>query len=232
MNKNQFTKKLFPSNLGDAGMHDKYITVPKKIDPVNFFGNPPKTITCADKVTGILYSFPFSYAANGEFRLTQFGPYFENKNAEINDEIYIEKVNLGTKTTYIIDIIKKIFPRPYEIDTLLPDEVREDSEEYYTEGSTIKVLVNKYERNTEARTKCIKHYGAVCSACLFDFEDEYGEIGKGFIHVHHLVPMSEIKESYVVNPIDDLVPVCPNCHAMIHKRNPPYSIVEIKKMLE
>lgn len=50
-----------------------------------------------------------------------------------------------------------------------------------------------------------------------DFEKMYGEIGRGFIHVHHIVPISTIGEEYKIDPIKDLVPVCPNCHAMLHK---------------
>ena len=64
-----------------------------------------------------------------------------------------------------------------------------------------------------------------------DFESLYGEIGRGFIHVHHLVPISSIGESYDVNPATDPVPVCPNCHNMLHKKEPPYTIEELKKML-
>jgi len=66
-----------------------------------------------------------------------------------------------------------------------------------------------------------------------EFEEVYGEIGIGFIHVHHLVPISEIGTSYKIDPVKDLIPVCPNCHAMIHKRKPiPYTVDEIKEKLE
>jgi 5-methylcytosine-specific restriction protein A len=59
----------------------------------------------------------------------------------------------------------------------------------------------------------------------------YGEIGKGFIHVHHLKPVSEINGEYEVDPIEHLVPVCPNCHAMLHSQHPPLTIEELKKQL-
>ena len=88
----------------------------------------------------------------------------------------------------------------------------------YKEGSTMQVTINKYERNREAREKCIKVNGCYCNICGFNFEEIYGEVGKNFIHVHHLVPLSEIGESYIINPIEDLIPVCPNCHAMLHKK--------------
>ena len=70
-----------------------------------------------------------------------------------------------------------------------------------------------------------------CSVCNFNFGQVFGKLGEGFIHVHHLRPISEIGEEYVVDPIEDLRPVCPNCHAMIHRRSPPLSIQEIKNLL-
>ncbi len=97
-----------------------------------------------------------------------------------------------------------------------------------TEGTKKQITVNAYERNSQARQKCIEHYGSKCTICSFDFEKTYGEIGHNFIHVHHLKPLSEIDEKYEIDPIKDLRPVCPNCHAMLHKRKPPYSIDELK----
>ena len=99
----------------------------------------------------------------------------------------------------------------------------------YLEGGTISVKVNRYERNVNAREECIAYHGAQCKVCGFDFFRTYGEIGKGFIHVHHVIPLSEIKKEYEVNPINDLVPVCPNCHSMLHRRVPPYTVVELKE---
>lgn len=111
--------------------------------------------------------------------------------------------------------------------TNYPDEL--PNPETLFEGVKKKVIVNSYERNKVAREKCIEHYGAKCIICNFNFSDIYGEIGAGFIHVHHLTQLSNIGKGYEVNPIKDLCPVCPNCHAMLHKKNPPYTLEEIKK---
>lgn len=231
MSKSSFIKKLYPSNLGKTGMHDKYITVPKRANPQAFFGYPPKNVTCIDKNSHTSYIFPYSHAANGEFRLTQFGNYFDDKNASVDDEIVIEKIKSSGDTKYFIDLIKNGAPKAYPTLTLQLDEANEDAAEYFPEGARLKVLVNKYERNTRARKKCIEHFGVVCKACDFGFEENYGEVGEGFIHIHHIKPVAEIGETYEVDPINDLIPVCPNCHAMIHKRKPPYSIYEIREML-
>ncbi len=112
-----------------------------------------------------------------------------------------------------------------KIEIIYPDEI-EDKDLF--EGTKKQIIVNAYERSSQARQECIEHYGVKCSICNFDFEAVYGDLGKGFIHVHHIKPLSEIDEKYKINPIEDLRPVCPNCHAMLHKRKPSYSIEEIK----
>lgn len=111
-----------------------------------------------------------------------------------------------------------------------PDEI--DKAEHYTEGGVQRVIVNRYERDADARRKAIEHYGARCQVCGFDFEVVYGAIGEGFIHVHHTVLLSQIGKSYVVDPVNDLKPVCPNCHAMLHKRLPPYTIDELRDIMK
>jgi len=100
------------------------------------------------------------------------------------------------------------------IDNLYPEEVSSSLKE----GSKKTVTVNSYERNPKARSECIKRYGVSCTVCGFNFESIYGQRGKGFIYVHHLVPVSDIGDEYEINPITDLRPVCPNCHAMLHRK--------------
>jgi predicted HNH restriction endonuclease len=68
--------------------------------------------------------------------------------------------------------------------------------------------------------------------CNLNFGNVYGEELAGYIHVHHLRPLSEIKGEYTVDPIKDLRPVCPNCHAVIHSRKPPYSVEDVQLMIE
>lgn len=112
----------------------------------------------------------------------------------------------------------------------LPEEV-EETEAIY-EGAMRRISVNAYERSPEARRKCIAHYGTSCFVCGFDFAKAYGEAGKDYIHVHHLRQLSEIGEKYQIDPIRDLHPVCPNCHAVIHRRKPAYSLEEVKAFLQ
>jgi 5-methylcytosine-specific restriction protein A len=99
------------------------------------------------------------------------------------------------------------------------------------EGASCRVLVNAYERNPEARRRCLEAHGTRCCICGFSFGAVYGEVAEGYIHVHHLRPLSEIDGEYVVDPVADLRPVCPNCHAVIHRRTPPFSIEEVRAFL-
>ena len=112
------------------------------------------------------------------------------------------------------------------------EELEEGNSEVFIEGLKKRIVVNAYERNPKAREKCIEHYGTKCFICGFDFQEQYGEIGKGFIHVHHLIPISEIGKTYRIDPINDLRPVCPNCHSMLHKETPPIKIEELKRIIK
>lgn len=102
----------------------------------------------------------------------------------------------------------------------------------YVEGVLRTIKVNVYERSPKARNICISYYGAKCVACGFDFQKVYGEIGRGLIHVHHLIPISKLKKKYHIDPIKDLRPVCPNCHAIIHRNQEPLSIEKLKKIIK
>jgi 5-methylcytosine-specific restriction protein A len=100
------------------------------------------------------------------------------------------------------------------------------------EGARIRVEVNRYERSPVNRAACIAHYGPVCRACTFDFRAFYGDLGDGYIEVHHRTPVSQMNEAYFVNPITDLVPVCANCHAMLHRTDPPMAVEALRMLLE
>lgn len=117
----------------------------------------------------------------------------------------------------------------FDFTPTFPDELEEV---VYVEGSVRTVKVNAYERDQDARMACIQELGCACFVCGFDFETFYGKLGRGFIHVHHLRPISECHGEYVVDPINDLVPVCPNCHAMLHRGPKPPTVEELAKIFE
>jgi hypothetical protein len=111
----------------------------------------------------------------------------------------------------------------------LPEEI--DPSVVLREGAVRTIVVNAYERNPEARRQCLAAHGTACCICGFNFGVVYGPEADGYIHVHHLQPLSEIGEEYVVNPVEDLRPVCPNCHAVIHIGGRCRTVDEVRKML-
>jgi 5-methylcytosine-specific restriction protein A len=123
------------------------------------------------------------------------------------------------------------FPYPEEINNEGLDL------EKLKEGAVKIIYVNAYAREGKARAKCITHFARendgkiLCNICKFDFEKTYGNHGKGFIHVHHRTPISEMESEYEINPITDLLPVCPNCHAMLHRGSKVLSPKELQEIL-
>lgn len=109
------------------------------------------------------------------------------------------------------------------------DEVRQAF--IYREGAVRQLFVNAYERDSRARRKCIENFGTACSVCEMQFGAVYGTPADGFIHVHHLKPLSEIGEQYEVEPVTDLRPVCPNCHAVIHLGGEVRTIEAVKQLM-
>lgn len=113
-----------------------------------------------------------------------------------------------------------------ERENIFPDELAPGLK--YTEGAKKQIRVNAYERNPKARKACLEHYGCICAVCNFDFSKKYGEFAKGFIHVHHLKPLALTNGQYKLDPVADLMPVCPNCHAMLHFSKTVLTIDELR----
>lgn len=148
------------------------------------------------------------------------------KNAPAKIQEIIQELSAGTLVRDGSEWYSSKSTMPVSI---LPDEIINPGN--YFEGARREISVNVYERNARARTICVRHYGRKCIACKFDFENQYGKLGAEYIHVHHLKPLSEIQKRYKLDPIEDLRPVCPNCHAMIHRRQPALTIKELQKIL-
>ena len=141
---------------------------------------------------------------------------------------------LGPRPSVLIDAVYDHLARLYETvrpDGLvaLPGEILDD--QGLLEGAVCRVTVNAYERNPEARRRCIENQGDRCTVCGMSFGECYGEVAEGFIHVHHRRLVSKAGGEYDIDPVIDLVPVCPNCHAVIHRRDPPYEVDEVRAFL-
>jgi hypothetical protein len=101
----------------------------------------------------------------------------------------------------------------------------------YSEGTRFAVSAVGIERNGRARQACLAHHGAKCAACGIVFGETYGEIGQGFMHVHHLDPLGNSSGAREVDPVRDLIPLCPNCHAMVHRAKPPLTLSQLREAL-
>ncbi|HTH07979.1 MAG TPA: hypothetical protein VMA55_00275 [Acidovorax sp.] len=110
----------------------------------------------------------------------------------------------------------------------VPEEVPDN----LWEGGKKQISVNAYERNVHARAQCIAAHGSKCAICCFDFGATYGSDFSGFIHVHHRVPLAKISKRYKIDPVADLIPVCPNCHAILHHRGIDRSVAQVRKLIE
>jgi 5-methylcytosine-specific restriction protein A len=104
----------------------------------------------------------------------------------------------------------------------------------YLDGNLRQKLTSEYERNMQARIACIEHYGYICQVCKISMEKIYGDVGKHFIHVHHKKFLSHIKKGHMVNPINDLITLCPNCHSMLHRKieGKYLSVLELAKRIK
>jgi 5-methylcytosine-specific restriction protein A len=130
-------------------------------------------------------------------------------------------------------MLKKIGNGWYACDAADEIQLAEEipTPEKYVEGAKTTISINAFERSAKARRACIQHHGLNCKTCGFNFETAYGPLGEDFIHVHHIVSIGAIGAEYSVDPVKDLVPVCPNCHAMIHRVNPPLTIEQLREIL-
>jgi len=198
----------------DTGEYSEYSAVPSK----NGYYTPSKDLQLWSVLKGLHFSF-IGRVAN------------KYKQLKVSSQVK----HMPDLLVYLRYKLKKYVPAPvYEEEEeeeilRLPEEIPDNAS--LLEGSKRKITINAYERNPKARQECIAYYGPSCVVCGFNFAEAYGEVGEGFIHVHHLKQLTEIGDEYEVNPVSDLRPVCPNCHAIIHKGNPPYSIEEVKGFL-
>lgn len=119
--------------------------------------------------------------------------------------------------------------RPPAESNSIPEAVGETAG--LTEGAAYEFISTAYERDPQARQECIAEYGARCSVCTMSFGEDYGPEAEGYIHVHHLRPLAEIRGEHRVDPVKDLRPVCPNCHAVLHIGGRCRSIEEVRRML-
>ena len=130
----------------------------------------------------------------------------------------------------VIEVLNSLLPENKEF--RFAEEITVKDKMQFSEGAKQTITVNRFERDHNSRKLCIEYHGYTCKICKFNFKNVYGELGTHYIHVHHLIPLHKIGEEYTVNPKTDLIPVCPNCHAMLHVSEKPDDIDALKKIIK
>ncbi|MFK5709842.1 EVE domain-containing protein [Lysinibacillus boronitolerans] len=155
------------------------------------------------------------------------------KNKSVYDVIGILQ-SKGVEYAEIVRLLK-VYSKSKELYEIvkLDIEAQQIEEGNGIEGTKKKYLVNKYERDPKNRKKAIEIHGLKCRACKFNFQEVYGERGIDFIEIHHIKPLSELEEAKEINPKTDLVPLCANCHRMVHRRiDDVLSVEELIELIE
>lgn len=167
-----------------------------------------------------------------------------------NNNVYIEVIPKNRIVNYWRDGVRPIDNNIYEqiLNKLPLGEISEPESSYdlndntndldnglesLKEGKAKQRYVTTYERNPRLRKQALAIHGNSCLACGFNFGDTYGEHGEGFIHIHHVEPVSEFKHAKSIDPENDLIPLCANCHSMVHrKKDWTLSLEELKCLLK
>ncbi len=171
----------------------------------------------------------FKKLFNGELRLQPFVRW-NNKNAKFmclgqaKIASYEDGIQLGEGQFTIRLTLETELNRG-------TDDVEKSNDAPHLSPLIRQVTLSAYERNPRLRSLCVEVQGCICKICGFDFEKIYGNLGRNFCHVHHVIPLSEAGGEYDIDPTKDLIPVCPNCHAMLHARRPAFSPEEISALL-
>ena len=112
-------------------------------------------------------------------------------------------------------------------------ELEDESE--FPEGRELERIHKVKERSAKLvrsakRAFLRKHAHLFCQVCGFDFEEHYGELGRGFIEAHHTAPLAELNESSRTR-IEDLELVCSNCPRMLHRKRPWLTAAHLIELL-
>jgi len=133
---------------------------------------------------------------------------------------YFDEIASDLANEDLIEIVSK------DLDALEVEEER-------TEGGIKELYVTRYERDPKLRTRAMNHHGVNCMACGFNFEKRYGKHGKSYIEVHHIRPLSTLGGETKIDPVNDMIVLCSNCHRMIHrKKDNVLSLDELKAYLK
>ncbi len=216
-------KVLSRTDTGESSTHQSGILISvadgERLFPPEMRVAGGSKFSCEDH-TGRVWSFRFYHRAKrSESRITYTAQYIRRYLIRSGDTIMLN-APVQDGSPYKIEF------RPGSSSTFSGEENLEGFEE----GLVRTARVNQYERDPRNRAAAIRKHGTRCFGCRLEMAETYGEIARGYIHIHHTKPLSAVKRSRTPN-LDDLVPLCPNCHAIIHLENPPLTVNKLKKLI-
>ena len=178
----------------------------------------------------IICDYQNAFLIDKQDRIKEFPKSAPNKNISgfgRHPVWYVDDQNRKIISDDIIDYLEKV----------LDGYTQNDESKYHLYDESIKKIVSstQIKRSQAARLECLHLHGYKCKVCGFDFEEKYGELGKEYIEVHHITPIGRLSSNdrYAgTNPQNDLIPLCSNCHSMIHQKRPPLQPDELKKLLK
>lgn len=220
------TKQLSPTDVGASSTHQSGILIPvgdgERVFPAPLGrGDDEGWFRCVDP-HGEEWELRFKHQAKpSESRVTHTTQLVRKYALQAGDWVTITAPE-GNQEPYRIS-----FSRGDVVDPALGEE----SLELAPEGAVRRVLVNSYERDPRNRAMAIERHGTACLGCDLEMSATYGAIAEGFIHIHHLIPLSELDAPRAPDP-RDLVPLCPNCHAVVHLRKPPLTIADLRQLIQ
>lgn len=247
---------LTANDVGATGSKQVGVAVKKSGPLLDFFPaldstavNPDAMLVAYDahsgeqlKVRYVYYNNKLRGGTRDEYRLVRISSFLAKYKASPGDVLLIARATDGS---FLFAIERLLDPKSDlgsvdYVDTKLDDgwtiglpstELEADDETLAMEGQEHLVASRRYERSSINRKMAIEIHGRVCIVCRFSFDASYGPIAAGYVEIHHLVPVSSLEGPTSVDPRKDLVPLCANCHRMVHRRWPPYSPKELQRAL-
>lgn len=247
---------LTPNDAGATGSNQAGVAVKKSGPLIDFFPpldsggeNPDVMLDAYNAHSGEPLGARYVYYNNrrrggtrDEYRLVRISSFLATYDAVAGDVLLIAQMANGS---YWFGI-ERLLPSNSElrstdyIDTRLDEgltiglpstALQTDDEANNMEGKEYLVLSRRYERSPINRRMAIEAHGRICKVCYFSFDASYGPLAAGYIEVHHLVPVSLLPGPTPVDPEEELIPLCANCHRMAHRRWPPYTPKELQTAL-
>lgn len=135
-------------------------------------------------------------------------------------EVFLESTRILTdqpsRFTFVVNNIEAEVSSAIQTDLSIQQEMT-GALSTQSEGQSRTTQSTTYRRSKQNRINAIRFHGTKCVACGFDFNEVYGkELAKSYIQVHHTRSITEI-EGEEINIESDLVPLCANCHCMVHR---------------